>query len=80
MKICQIQGNQLNQIYMSTCTTEKWTLKELAEALNSNEHSQRKLVVPMFQRGKRWSKKQQATFIDSVKNGFPVDTMLFYKN
>lgn len=64
---------------MSTCTTEKWTLKDLAEALNSNEHSQKKLVVPMFQRGKRWSKKQQATFIDSVKNGFPVGTMLFYK-
>lgn len=33
----------------------------------------------MFQRGKRWSKKQEQVFIDSLIKGYPVGTMLFYE-
>lgn len=36
------------------------------------------IVVPIFQRGKRWKIEQENIFIDSLKKGFPVGTMLFY--
>lgn len=40
----------------------------------------KRIVVPMFQRGSgRWGNKQEYTFIDSLKKGYPVGTMLFYK-
>lgn len=33
----------------------------------------------MFQRNLVWSEEQKKTFIDSVKKGFPIGTLLFYK-
>lgn len=39
----------------------------------------KRIVVPMFQRGKRWNKNQEKTFIDSLIKGYPVGTMLFYE-
>ncbi len=33
----------------------------------------------MFQRGQRWKKDQQQTFIDSLIKGYPVGTLLFYE-
>ena len=64
---------------MSTCKCEQWTLGELAEALEKKSAGNKKIVIPMFQRGKRWNAEQEKTFIDSVKEGYPVGTMLFYK-
>ena len=39
----------------------------------------KKIVVPMFQRGKQWDKNQEKIFIDSLIKGYPVGTMLFYE-
>jgi len=39
----------------------------------------KRIAVPMFQRGKRWKKGQQQNFIDSLIKGYPVGTMLFYE-
>lgn len=39
----------------------------------------KRIVVPMFQRGKRWSHTQEQVFIDSLIKGYPVGTMLFYE-
>lgn len=64
---------------MASCTTENWTLADLASALQSMHKDKKKIAVPMFQRGKRWNKSQQNTFIDSLIKGFPVGTMLFYE-
>ncbi len=64
---------------MATCTTENWTLADLADALQSMHKDKKKIAVPMFQRGKRWKKRQQEVFIDSLIKGFPVGTMLFYE-
>jgi len=36
-------------------------------------------VVPMFQRGQRWSRGQQQTFIDSLIKVYPVGSLLFYE-
>ncbi len=64
---------------MASCTCENWTLEDLASALQSMHKDNKKIAVPMFQRGKRWNKKQQETFIDSLIKGYPVGTMLFYE-
>ena len=64
---------------MSGCKTENWTVKEVSDALQNNHRDNKRIVVPMFQRGQRWNKKQQQTFIDSLIKEYPVGTLLFYE-
>lgn len=64
---------------MSGNKTEAWTVKELSDALQNNHKDNKRIVVPMFQRGQRWKKSQQQTFIDSLISGYPVGSMLFYE-
>lgn len=64
---------------MAGCKTENWTAKELSDALQNNHKDNKRIVVPMFQRGERWSGTQQQTFIDSLIKGYPVGTLLFYE-
>ena len=64
---------------MASCTAENWTLESLASALQDMHKDNKRIAVPMFQRGKRWNSQQQRTFIDSLIKGFPVGTMLFYE-
>ena len=64
---------------MAGCKCEQWSLNDLATALENKHTDNKKIVVPMFQRGKRWNAEQEKTFIDSVKEGYPVGTMLFYE-
>lgn len=64
---------------MAGCTVENWTLEDLATALQNMHKDNKKISVPVFQRGKRWKKDQETTFIDSLIKGYPVGTMLFYE-
>lgn len=64
---------------MASCTYEPWTMRDLTDALNSMHKDKKEIVVPMFQRGKRWKKDQENDFIDSLKKSYPVGTMLFYR-
>ena len=64
---------------MSKRTTEIWTMLEISDALQNLEHREKKIVIPRFQRGQRWDPKQEESFIDSVRKGYPVGTLLFYK-
>lgn len=64
---------------MAGCTCENWTLQDLSSALQNMHKDNKKIVVPMFQRGKRWKKEQEQKFIDSLIKGYPVGTMLFYE-
>ena len=64
---------------MAGCNTETWTLEDLSSALQSKHKDNKRIVVPMFQRGLRWKKDQKRTFIDSLEKGYPVGTMLFYE-
>lgn len=54
-------------------------MESLSLALQNMNNDNKRIAVPMFQRGKRWSSRQQRTFIDSLIKGFPVGTMLFYE-
>ncbi|MDR5586052.1 DUF262 domain-containing protein [Clostridium aquiflavi] len=64
---------------MAGCTCENWTIQDLSCALRDMHKDSKRIVVPMFQRGKRWKKDQEHKFIDSVIKGYPVGTMLFYE-
>lgn len=64
---------------MESCTVENWTVEALAQALQRMYKEKKRIAVPMFQRGQRWKKSQQKSFIDSLIKGYPVGTMLFYK-
>jgi len=64
---------------MSKCSCENWTLMDLSSALQDMHKDNKRIVVPMFQRGKRWKKTQEHKFIDSLIKGYPVGTMLFYE-
>lgn len=64
---------------MSNRTTEIWTLQKINDALLNLEHEEKKIVIPRFQRGQRWKPDQEESFIDSVRKGYPVGTLLFYK-
>lgn len=64
---------------MAICTCENWTVEDLSAALQNMNKDNKRIAVPMFQRGKRWKKSQQQTFIDSLIKGYPVGTMLFYE-
>ena len=64
---------------MAGCKCENWTLEELSSSLQNMHKENKIIVVPMFQRGKRWKKQQEQKFIDSLIKGYPVGTMLFYE-
>ena len=64
---------------MSDCTPELWSLKEIRDSLEKEWNGKKKIVIPMFQRGKRWDKSRKEEFIDSLRKRYPIGTLLFYK-
>ncbi len=66
---------------MSYYSIEQWTVKDVASAFSSVEgdSSNRKVVIPIFQRGMRWADERRAGFIDSLHRGYPFGSLLFAK-
>lgn len=62
---------------MSFYKVEQWTVKELAKAFKEKSNSQRRVEIPIFQRGLRWDKDRRSKFIESIKNGYPFGSLLF---
>lgn len=65
---------------MANCNYEPWSLDEIATAISTKHSGKKEIVVPMFQRGKRWTSQQEIDFIDSLEQGYPVGTMLFFRS
>lgn len=65
---------------MSECTPEFWTLKDIRASIEKGYNGNKKIVIPMFQRGKRWDREKKETFIDSLRKKYPIGTLLFYKD
>lgn len=59
---------------------EKWSLNQLVASLGENSVTKNKIVIPQYQRKLVWSKTQKKEFIDSIKMGFPVGSLLLFKN
>lgn len=56
---------------------EDWTVEQIAQAFKGGDEHGRKVIIPLFQRGKVWSNKDKFELIDSLRNGFPIGSMLF---
>lgn len=56
---------------------ESWTLNDIAHAMKDKDNEGRKIIIPIFQRGKRWDKKLKESLIESLLKGYPVGTLLF---
>ena len=65
---------------MNSCNYENWSLKEVSEALENRQKEGRIIKVPLFQRSIVWKEEQSKMFIDSLKKGFPIGTLLFAKS
>lgn len=65
---------------MGNCNYDYWTLKELSQALENREKNGKIIKVPLFQRSIVWKEEQSKMFIDSLKNEFPIGTLLFSKS
>ena len=59
---------------MTSWKTETFRVTELAEMI-----TQKRILIPQYQRGQIWSPQQKASLIDSIKHGFPFGTILLYK-
>lgn len=66
---------------MSFYSVEQWTIKDVAQAFISDtgDQSNRKIVIPIFQRGLRWEDALRSQFIDSLNRGYPFGSLLFAK-
>lgn len=68
---------------MSYYTIETWTIRTVAKAFNFKESAtddtDLRVVVPIFQRGLRWSPQKRRNFIDSLEKGYPFGSLLFAK-
>ena len=62
-----------------TTTVESWKLSDVAAAISTCKIGSKTIEVPKFQRNLVWKDEQKTMFIDSIKNGFPVGSLLFYK-
>ncbi len=66
---------------MSYYTIETWTIRDVAKAFNfrdcSSDPNDRKVVIPIFQRGLRWDPNRRSKFIDSLDRGYPFGSLLF---
>lgn len=60
--------------------TETWTIEDLISAITDAHNKKNKIEIPKFQRTLVWSKEQKKSFIDSIKNGFPIGALLLFKS
>lgn len=58
---------------------ETWLVQKLVAAFETLHEGTTKLEMPPFQRGVVWSQSKQKDLIRSLKSGYPVGSLLFYK-
>lgn len=66
---------------MSFYCIEQWSLRDVAQAFRSDigDSNNRKVVIPIFQRGLRWEDARREQFIESLNKGYPFGSLLFAK-
>ena len=64
---------------------ENWVISDIAKAMKGYDEEGRKIVIPIYQRGKRWSetndkkesKERRQKLIDSLLKDYPIGALLF---
>ena len=62
---------------MKNYECKNWLMNDIAHALKGEDEQGRHIIIPVFQRGKRWNQDKRDAFIDSLLKGYPVGTLLF---
>ena len=55
-----------------------WSVDELVGAVTNEPSREKWIVIPPFQRSIVWKDDQRKSFIDSVKRGYPIGSLLLY--
>lgn len=58
---------------------EPWLVSKLTAAFSGAYEGKTKLEMPQFQRGVVWSPAKQAELVRSLKQGYPIGSLLFYR-
>lgn len=66
-------------VFIKSCDVDKLTLSELYDSITHKEGAKHSIIVPIFQRGKRWSETLEKEFIESVRMGLPFGSMLVFR-
>lgn len=64
-------------IQMKKYDCKNWSMNDIAHAMKGTDEQGRRIVIPIFQRGKKWDNERRENFIDSLLKGYPVGTLLF---
>lgn len=56
-----------------------WSVEELVMAASSNSPKKNTVFIPKYQRNLVWKEEARRDFIDSVKSGYPIGSLLLYK-
>ena len=60
-------------------TYETWTVQELMDATSQKPAANKQVTIPEFQRRLVWTKSKQDGLLDSIRKGFPIGTLLLYR-
>ncbi len=58
--------------------TKILTVKDIINAINKEDNIAFEIVIPKFQRSLRWDKERKKKLITSIKNDFPIGSLLLY--
>ena len=62
------------------CKIDTWEISRLIDASRPEPRGKDKIIIPNYQRGLVWSHDKQKDLIDSIKEGFPLGSLLLYED
>jgi hypothetical protein len=65
--------------FTSFCKPDTWEVDRLIDAVSEHPTRGDQILLPKFQRTLVWSPKQRTEFVDSLKRGYPIGSLLLGK-
>ena len=65
--------------FYNYCKVETWTVDRLVNSVGKFNDKNEKIDIPKYQRSIAWIDTQKKLFINSIKSGFPIGSLLLFK-
>lgn len=75
----KLAKRNMNNTNKNHTDVDTWTVADLVNSLGDKDPKKRKIKIPKFQRNLVWDEGQKKKFIESVKMGFPIGSLLLHK-
>ena len=62
------------------CEVETWPISDLVSASQQDTEGKRRITIPQFQRRLVWNTEKQEKLIASIKQGYPIGSILLYED